>query len=500
VPPLSSLTHVLAFSSLLLVSSLLCCDSSSRPQTILGFSFPFISLRIISNNMNVLKSLVKGITLSSHKEEKVDEGFIPPPAQPHNPNSSSSEEELLHDDTQEDRKKLWSKVSGLVGKDTTSLLSLPVSLFEPTSVLQTMVEPLRYAELLEEACKFEDPVDRLCRVAAFGVALFSNYTRTLKPFNPVLGETFEFVHQNQKYKSLCEQVSHHPPVGIAHTMGEGWTLQQESHIEAWFWGNSVDISSIGNNHFWISKTGDHYTWMNPMSCVHNIIFGRLWIEHCGDQIIKSLKTKHTAVVHFKKAGWFEGINYEVHGEVKDGDGRIRAIISGKWNEYVAITKVDDKGNKLEPIVLWRKPIDLGETTNKWKWGRFVYELTATDEEAILPPTDSRLRGDLRALASLNMKLAAKEKNKIEDRERQKRRERDAQGKKWSPVYFKKITCEECDLWEFSSNYWEEREIRVQQQKEKTRQIELKVMSERPKNEELVPPPLSTEVSIVENSA
>ena len=29
-----------------------------------------------------------------------------------------------------------------------------------------------------------------------------------------------------------------------------------------------------------------------------------------------------------------------------------------------------------------------------------------------------------------------EKNKIEDRERQKRREREAQGKKWSPAYFK----------------------------------------------------------------
>jgi hypothetical protein len=104
--------------------------------------------------MNVLKSLVKGITLSatspstSHKEEKTDECIIPP-AQPRSPNSSSSEEELC-DDTTEDRKKLWSKVSGLIGKDTTSLISLPVSLFEPTSVLQTMIEPLRYADLLDE--------------------------------------------------------------------------------------------------------------------------------------------------------------------------------------------------------------------------------------------------------------------------------------------------------------------------------------------------------------
>ena len=53
---------------------------------------------------------------------------------------------------QEDRKKLFSKLTGLMGKDIVSLLSLPVSLFEPTSVLQTMVEPLRHSELLFKVC------------------------------------------------------------------------------------------------------------------------------------------------------------------------------------------------------------------------------------------------------------------------------------------------------------------------------------------------------------
>jgi len=431
----------------------------------------------------------------------MDEASLPA-AQPHNPHSSSSEEEFVStDDTTEDRKRLWNKLSGLVGKDTTSLLSLPVSLFEPTSVLQTMVEPLRYADLLDEAYKLEDPVERLCRVASFGIALFSNYTRTLKPFNPVLGETFEFVHQ--KYKSLCEQVSHHPPVGIAHTMGEGWTLQQESQIKAFFWGNSVDINSIGNNHFWMSRTAEHYLWMNPMSCIHNIIFGRLWIEHCGDQVIKCIETNLTAVVNYKKAGWFEGINYEINGDVKDGDGKLRAVISGKWNEYVAISKVDDRGHKLEPLIVWRKPIDIEESKNKWKWCRFVQELTATDEEAllVLPATDSRVRGDLIALANLNLKQAAKEKSKIEEVERVKRKDRDIHGKKWSPVYFKKIASEECEyLWEYTGNYWEERETRVQQHKERTRQIELKAMCEKPKGEDPAPPVLTAEVSIVENSA
>lgn len=54
---------------------------------------------------------------------------------------------------QEDRKRVFSKLTGLIGKDIVSLLSLPVSMFEPTSVLQTMIEPLRYSDLLFKVCR-----------------------------------------------------------------------------------------------------------------------------------------------------------------------------------------------------------------------------------------------------------------------------------------------------------------------------------------------------------
>ena len=40
-----------------------------------------------------------------------------------------------------------------------------------------------------------------------------------KPFNPLLGETYELVLPG-KYKFLAEQVSHHPPVSAFHHIGE----------------------------------------------------------------------------------------------------------------------------------------------------------------------------------------------------------------------------------------------------------------------------------------
>lgn len=58
-------------------------------------------------------------------------------------------------------------------------------------------------------------------VACFGAAQYaSTATRTSKPFNPILGETYEFVCPQFKY--IGEQVSHHPPISAAHADSEDY--------------------------------------------------------------------------------------------------------------------------------------------------------------------------------------------------------------------------------------------------------------------------------------
>lgn len=124
--------------------------------------------------MNALRNLVKG--KPAEPQGAAQQGTPQPAQQPQPPtqqpqpqssplksslgNSQGADDEPkivveLKDDQvqQEDRKRLFSKLTGLIGKDIVSLLSLPVSLFEPTSVLQTMVEPLRHSELLFKVCQ-----------------------------------------------------------------------------------------------------------------------------------------------------------------------------------------------------------------------------------------------------------------------------------------------------------------------------------------------------------
>lgn len=63
---------------------------------------------------------------------------------------------------------------------------------EPISMLQKVAEMMGNEQILEDAAQQTDPLLRMCYVAAFSVAQYGlTMNRVSKPFNPMLGETFE---------------------------------------------------------------------------------------------------------------------------------------------------------------------------------------------------------------------------------------------------------------------------------------------------------------------
>ena len=75
-------------------------------------------------------------------------------------------------------------------------------------MLQRLTEELEYSELLDKAAACETSAEQMCYVAAFTTSSYSTTsTRTGKPFNPLLGETFEFDRtEDLGWRSLAEQV------------------------------------------------------------------------------------------------------------------------------------------------------------------------------------------------------------------------------------------------------------------------------------------------------
>jgi hypothetical protein len=89
---------------------------------------------------------------------------------------------------------IWSILKGAVGKDMTRI-TMPIWLNEPISMLQKISEVTKNAHLFDLA--LQEKKDDYKRLGMISIALLSQYAevylRNRKPFNPILGETYEIL-------------------------------------------------------------------------------------------------------------------------------------------------------------------------------------------------------------------------------------------------------------------------------------------------------------------
>lgn len=110
----------------------------------------------------------------------------------------------------------------MTGKSILSI-SLPVEVFGDDSNLSRLCNSYGFAPIyLEIAAKTTDPIDRLKNVIAFGITATVNYLRMDKPFNPILGETYQNLIDGCPIYG--EQISHHPPISAVFMKGRGYTI------------------------------------------------------------------------------------------------------------------------------------------------------------------------------------------------------------------------------------------------------------------------------------
>ncbi|XP_037046475.1 oxysterol-binding protein-related protein 1 isoform X2 [Bradysia coprophila] len=233
---------------------------------------------------------------------------------------------------------IWSVLKNCIGKEL-SKITMPVIFNEPLSFLQRMTEYMEYAKLLRIASEHDDPVERMIHVAGFAVsALASNWERLGKPFNPLLGETFEL--DRPEFRILCEQVSHHPPVSAFHADSPNFTFHGSIHPKLKFWGKSVEIQPKGVVTVELPKWNEAYTWTNVNCCVHNIIVGKLWMEQYGTMEVVNHSNGLRAVLTFKPAGWASKDLHRVEGFIIDKDKKKLHFLYGKWTEFIKCTDIN----------------------------------------------------------------------------------------------------------------------------------------------------------------
>ncbi|KAF5838592.1 hypothetical protein DUNSADRAFT_2576 [Dunaliella salina] len=97
----------------------------------------------------------------------------------------------------------------------------PVRTFEPRSYLEKIADVWVYPRYLLEASNTSDPVQRMQLVMTWFVAgLHHIFGKWRKPFNPILGETWQ-ASMSDGTSVFMEQISHHPPISAYHMEGPG---------------------------------------------------------------------------------------------------------------------------------------------------------------------------------------------------------------------------------------------------------------------------------------
>ncbi|XP_058996088.1 oxysterol-binding protein 2 isoform X1 [Mustela lutreola] len=333
---------------------------------------------------------------------------------------------------------LWSIMKNCIGREL-SKIPMPVNFNEPLSMLQRLTEDLEYHHLLDKAVHCTSSVEQMCLVAAFSVSSYSTTVhRIAKPFNPMLGETFELDRlDDMGLRSLCEQVSHHPPSAAHYVFSKhGWSLWQEITISSKFRGKYLSIMPLGAIHLEFQASGNHYVWRKSTSTVHNIIVGKLWIDQTGDIEIVNHKTQDRCQLKFLPYSYFsKEVARKVTGVVSDSQGKAHYVLSGSWDEQMECAKIvqsspsspssDGKQKTvyqtLPAKLLWKKYPLPENAENMYYFSELA--LTLNEHEEGVAPTDSRLRPDQRLMEKGHWDEANTEKQRLEEKQRLSRRRR-----------------------------------------------------------------------------
>ncbi|KAM0953335.1 putative oxysterol-binding protein [Dioscorea sansibarensis] len=364
---------------------------------------------------------------------------------------------------QEDRDGYWKMMHKYIGADVTSLVTLPVIIFEPMTMLQRMAEILEYAHLLDLADECEDPYMRVAYASSWAISVYFAYQRTWKPFNPILGETYEMVNHNG-ITFISEQVSHHPPMSAGHAENEHFTYDITSKLKTKFLGNSVEVYPVGRTRVTLKKAGVVFDLVPPPTKVNNLIFGRTWVDSPGEMIMTNLTTGDKAVLYFQPCGWFGAGRYEVDGYVYNASEEPKLLMTGKWNESMSCQPCDLEGEPLpgsELKEIWK--VAATPENDKHQYTYFAHKLNSfeTAPKKLLA-SDSRLRPDRYALEKGDMSKSGADKSRLEEQQRAEKRDREANGHKFTPRWFNlsgEITPTpwgDLEVYEYNGKYTEHR--------------------------------------------
>lgn len=356
-------------------------------------------------------------------------------------------------------------------KDMISVLTkkqkVPIYFNEPITMLQKQCEKFIYMDLLTKASQEKAEEMQLCYIGAFIVAeIFTNIGRTLKPFSPIIGETFEYFDNKKSFRYIAEQVKHNPQVTafIAGTPDFSYYGDTDNTNSFKILKGAFEISFKNKVTVLLKKSKNCYTYNRPLAALkglmkpplHNDYYGTVTIHHTE---LSDLK----CVINFQDEGFTGKDKGNFEGKVYSGVDEVAYIIKGNWQSEVYIT--DKDGNNKRVLIAFDQNLPyLKNTYDNYVLPDFTYNLNYLPEnlEKNLPKNDSRFRKDVRLLEEGgDLNKAQEFKSKYEQKQRD-----ELDNDKHKILYFNEQVVESKDnedggkellkTYIFNGKYWEDK--------------------------------------------
>ena len=358
----------------------------------------------------------------------------------------------------------------------TKKLPSPVYFNEPLSMGEKQCEKFKYMDLLIKAGNESSKEMQMCYISAFLIGeIFLNLGRSLKPFNPIIGETYEFFDNERKFRFYSEQVSHKPQVTayIAETPEFAYYGDTLNSTSFKIFKGSIELIFKNKAHIYLKKTGDHYILNPPTVYVKGLMKPPLYNDYGGTTIIQNTKDiSYRCELKFIEEGWTPNSLGNFEGTVFKDYETIVYLIKGNWTKEIYIT--DPNGNnRIDLLTLDKNQNYLNNTIESYVLPEYSCQLNqiTPELEKILPKNDSRFRMDIRLL---------EEKEETEDAQNYKLRYEEKQRKELCTnehkiLYFTEFLSPETEDKYYLPNgkYWEHRKSRKILENENSKIFELK---------------------------
>ncbi|KNZ77359.1 Protein KES1, partial [Termitomyces sp. J132] len=268
-----------------------------------------------------------------------------------------------------------------------------------------------------------------------------------KPLNPVLGELFYGTWPapasnpgQGKTTLLVEQVSHHPPITayVIENKSKGLRLTGHNAQKTSFSGGSIIVKQIG--HAILTYTPPSGNPVEYLLTLPRLRIDGLWY---GSPYIELTETTYivgggfVGTIEYKGRGYFSGKSHSFKAHVVRapgmGGGGEEHVVEGTWHEKSKVVKGGSKKHQVDGTFH-----DAVEDRKK--------EVGAVggEEDGSMGEFETRKlwAAVAKGIREGDFETASREKSRIENDQRQRRRDEVAAGTTWALRHFKRVENDE----------------------------------------------------------